>query len=41
MNVKEIRELYSAAPFQPLEMVLTNGAKVQPMRTTAARSALM
>jgi hypothetical protein len=29
MNVKEIRELHSAAPFQPFEIVLTNGAKVQ------------
>ena len=28
MNVKEIRELYSAAPFRPFEIVLTNGAKV-------------
>ena len=29
MNVKEIRELYSAAPFRPFEMVLTNGATVR------------
>ena len=28
MNVKELRELYSAAPFQPFEMVLTNGATI-------------
>ncbi len=28
MTVKEIPELYSAAPFQPFEIVLTNGAKV-------------
>ncbi len=28
MGVKEIRELYSAAPFRPFEIVLTNGAKV-------------
>jgi hypothetical protein len=28
MNVKELRELYSAAPFQPFEMVLTNGSTV-------------
>ena len=28
MHVKEIRELYSAAPFQPFEMVLTNGATI-------------
>lgn len=28
MDVKEIRELYSAAPFQPFEMVLTNGSIV-------------
>ena len=26
MNVKDIRELYSAAPFHPFEMVMTNGA---------------
>jgi hypothetical protein len=26
VNVKEIRELYSAAPFEPFELVLTNGA---------------
>lgn len=29
MNVDELRELYSAAPFQPFEIVLTNGARVQ------------
>ena len=28
MQVKEIRELYSAAPFQPFEMVLTNGTTI-------------
>ena len=28
MNVQEIRDLYSAAPFQPFEMVLTNGATI-------------
>ncbi len=28
MNVEEIRDLYSAAPFKPFEMVLTNGATV-------------
>jgi len=28
MRVKEIRELYSAAPFRPFEIVLTNGARV-------------
>ena len=28
MNVKELKELYGAAPFQPFELVLTNGAKV-------------
>jgi hypothetical protein len=28
MHVKEIRELYSAAPSQPFEMVLTNGATI-------------
>ncbi len=28
MDLKELRELYSAAPFQPFEMVLTNGARV-------------
>ncbi len=28
MSVKEIRELYSAAPFRPFEIMLTNGAKV-------------
>ena len=27
-SVKKIRELYSAAPFQPFETVPTNGAKV-------------
>lgn len=29
MNVKEIRQLYSAAPFQPFEIVLTNGKSVR------------
>jgi membrane protease subunit (stomatin/prohibitin family) len=29
MNVKDIRELYSAAPFHPFEMVMTNGATVR------------
>jgi hypothetical protein len=28
MNVEEIRELYSAAPFQPFEIVLTNGTRL-------------
>jgi hypothetical protein len=28
VTTKEIRELYSAAPFQPFEMVLTNGERV-------------
>lgn len=28
MQVKELRELYNAAPFQPFEMVLTNGSRV-------------
>jgi hypothetical protein len=28
MSLKEIRELYSAAPFRPFEMVLTNGTTV-------------
>jgi hypothetical protein len=28
MNVQEIRTLCSAAPFQPFEMVLTNGATI-------------
>lgn len=28
MNVKEIRELYSAAPFEAFEIVLTNGARL-------------
>jgi hypothetical protein len=27
--VKEIRELYHSAPFQPFEIVLTNGTTVQ------------
>jgi hypothetical protein len=27
MRVKEIRDLYSAAPFRPFEIVLTNGAR--------------
>lgn len=29
MNVKEIRELYSAAPFHPFEIVLPNGVAVR------------
>ena len=29
MTSKELRELYSAAPFQPFEIILPNGAKVQ------------
>jgi hypothetical protein len=29
MNVKEIRELYSAAPFRPFEIVLTNGSQLE------------
>ena len=29
MNVKEIRELSTAAPFRPFELVLTNGTTVQ------------
>ncbi|MBA2743427.1 MAG: hypothetical protein H0U43_03815 [Chthoniobacterales bacterium] len=29
MSVKEIRELYSAAPFHPFELVLTNGTTVR------------
>ena len=29
MNAKELRELYAAAPFQPFEIVLTNGPRVQ------------
>jgi hypothetical protein len=28
VNVKEIRELYSAAPFDPFELVLTNGSRL-------------
>lgn len=28
MQVKELRELYAAAPFRPFEMVLTNGPTV-------------
>jgi hypothetical protein len=28
MTSKELRELYSAAPFQPFEIILPNGAKV-------------
>jgi hypothetical protein len=28
MSLKEIRQLYSAAPFRPFEIVLTNGAAV-------------
>jgi len=29
MNVDQIRELYSAAPFKPFEIALTNGAAVR------------
>lgn len=29
MNVQEIRDLYSAAPFQPFEIVLANGSAVR------------
>ena len=29
MNVQEIRDLYSAAPFQPFEIVLPNGTTVR------------
>ncbi len=28
MNAKELRELYSAAPFRPFEIVLPNGATI-------------
>jgi hypothetical protein len=28
VNLEEIRELYSAAPFEPFELVLPNGAQV-------------
>ena len=28
MNVEDIKELYSAAPFEPFEMVLRNGTAV-------------
>jgi hypothetical protein len=28
VKVDDVRELYSAAPFQPFEIVLTNGARV-------------
>jgi hypothetical protein len=28
MDIEEIRNLYSAAPFKPFEIVLTNGARV-------------
>ena len=28
MNVNEIRELYSAVPFEPFGLVLTNGARL-------------
>ena len=28
VNVDEIRELYSAAPFEPFELVLTNGGRL-------------
>jgi len=29
MNVQDIRDLYSAAPFAPFEIVLTNGTSVR------------
>ncbi len=29
MNVEDIRDLYSAAPFKPFEIVLTNGTTVR------------
>ncbi len=29
MSVKGIRELYSAAPFKPFELVLTNGTAIR------------
>ena len=29
MNVEEIKELYRAAPFQPFELVLTNGTTIK------------
>jgi hypothetical protein len=28
VNVNEIRELYSGVPFEPFELVLTNGARL-------------
>lgn len=28
MNIEEIRELYRAVPFQPFEIVLTNGSTI-------------
>jgi hypothetical protein len=28
VNVNEIRELYSAVPFEPFELVLTNGGRL-------------
>lgn len=28
MNVQDIRDLYSAAPFEPFELVLTNGTQL-------------
>ncbi len=28
MNANELKDVYSAAPFQPFEIVLTNGARV-------------
>ena len=28
MNTNELKDVYGAAPFQPFEMVLTNGARV-------------
>jgi hypothetical protein len=29
MDVKQLRELYEAAPFQPFDIVLPNGSKVK------------
>ena len=29
MNVKEVKELWHAMPFQPIEIVLTNGTAVK------------
>lgn len=28
MNANELKDIYSAAPFQPFELVLTNGARI-------------